>query len=120
MSKAVKKYLRQVRSWLPCSHKAKKRILTDVENIVSSYLAETPNCTISQLQDKFGTPQQIAVAHIEEMDTPELLHQLRTRKRFISIVAICAISIIIIWLGVALIALINDFHSANGYFVVEP
>lgn len=119
MSKAVKKYLRQVRSWLPCAGKAKKMILTDIENIISSGLKENPNLDLQGLHARFGTPQQIAAAHVDEMDTPELLRQLRIRKRIITIVAVCAIAVIVIWLGVVLIALINDFHIANGYYTTN-
>lgn len=118
MSKAASKYLRQIRTWLPCSRKTKKRVLTDVENIVSSYLAENPNCTYSQLQDKFGTPRQIAAAQVDEMETPELLRQLRIRRRIVTIILIAAVLFLTIWFGVALIALIDSLQDNHGYFTV--
>lgn len=118
MSKAVKKYLRQVRSWLPCAGKAKKMILTDIENIISSGLKENPNLDLQGLHARFGTPQQIAAAHVDEMETPELLRQLRIRRRIVTIILIVAVLALTVWLGIALIALVDAHQSNDSYFTV--
>lgn len=110
----VRCYMGKVRSWLPGSRKLKKGILAQIEATVHEYLTENPGADYTSLVKRFGTPQQIASAYVDEMDTAELLRNLKIRRNIIRIVATVAAAIIIIWAGVVSVALVSDYNSANG------
>lgn len=94
---SLRKYLNAVRSLLPCSYKQKKAILCTIRASTQAYLAEHPQASTKELINQFGSPEQIASAHIDVMDTAELLKRLRIRKRIARIVTILAVAALLIW-----------------------
>lgn len=81
---ALKRYYCTIRSFLPCSQKLKKRILDEIQNSVNGYLKDHPEANISEIEARFGEPKNIAAAYVDDMNTPELLHTLRVRRRIIT------------------------------------
>ena len=118
MSNKMNKYLRQVSSWLPCNRRTKKAILANLREMMINQLGSATTVDMQTLTSRFGTPQQIASAHVDEMETPELLHQLRIRRRIVTIILLTAITILAIWIGVALIALVDALNSNRGYYLI--
>ena len=110
----LRRYMRKVRSWIPGSGKLKKGILDQIEATVHEYLTENPGADYTSLLKRFGTPQQIASAYVDAMDTAELLRNLKIRRNVLRIVATVAAAIIIIWAGAVSVALVSDYNSANG------
>lgn len=113
-NRAARRYLREIRSWLPCSRKLKRGILEKIGSTITEYLAEKPGADYDKLLTRFGTPQQIAASYVNEMETPELLRQLRMRRKVVKIIGAVALAGVLLWAGVASIALLNDMNSANG------
>lgn len=118
IAKDTKRYLRQIRSWLPCSRKLKKEILLKIEGNVSDWLEEHPDAGYDAIVARFGTPQQIASAYVDEMDTAELLKLLRVRRNIVRIVAIMAIAIVMLWFNGITISLVESITTNGGYSVV--
>ena len=118
-SKAAHRYLREIRGWLPCSRKLKRRILERIEKTVREYLMENPEAFYEGLTERFGAPQQIAATYVEEMGTDELLLDLRIRRRIIGIVAAAAIAVVILWAGTITAAYLDHVNDVNGYLVVD-
>lgn len=54
--KELKKYYRQISSWLPCGGKLKKEIMARLRSTVEAYLLENPTADFDALQVHFGTP----------------------------------------------------------------
>mgnify|MGYP001116616268 CR=1 FL=1 len=73
-NRAARRYLRNVKDWLPCSGKLKREIMARIKNVLDDYLAEHPDADFVELSHRFGLPKQIASSYVEEMDTEELLH----------------------------------------------
>ena len=118
--KELKKYYRQISSWLPCGGKLKKEIMARLRSTVEAYLLENPTADFDALQVHFGTPQQIVTAFVDEMGTKELLIQLHARNRIIKIVFICAGILVAIW-GLAVLSLwIIGLLDIVGPTIVEP
>ena len=118
LNRSLKQYYRQVRRWLPCSRKLKKQILAQIESSISAYLQEHPSADIAEIKARFGEPQQIAAAHVDELDTADLLRDLRVKRKVVGIVATCAAAVILMWGAVVGVALIDDFKAENGIFDV--
>ena len=75
------RYYKDIKRWLPCSHMHKKRMLGDIQQTVSGYLAEHPEADMQAIVQHFGTPHQIASTYIDEMDTQDLLQHLRQNRK---------------------------------------
>lgn len=116
-NRAARRYLREVRSWLPCSRKLKRGILEKIGSTIAEYLSEEPGADYNKLLARFGTPQQIAASYVDEMETGELLRDLRIRRKIVGILTAVAATVVILWLGVVSIALIGHNEQMNGHIV---
>ena len=112
------RYLWKVRGELPGNRRQKKQILSRVESSVRDFVTENPNADYAAIEQRFGTPQQIAASCIEEMDAQELTLQLRIRKTIVRIVAATALVRVLLWAGVVVTALIRHVKAMNGYLIV--
>lgn len=112
------RYLWKVRRELPGSGKQKEQILSRVESSVRDFVTENPNADYAAIEQRFGTPQQIAASCIEEMDAQELTLQLRIRKTIVRIVAATALVLVLLWAGVVVTTLIRHVKAMNGYLIV--
>ena len=93
----LNRYCREVKKWLPCSGDNKHRIVNQIRDQVLHFLDENPGADFIQIQERFGTPQQIAAAAVNEMDTCQLLEDLRLRRRLVSIIAAGLAVIALAW-----------------------
>lgn len=111
-------YCAKVRSWLPCGWKQKRHIMKKIRHTVAAFLAENPLARYKDIVVRFGTPQKIAGAYVEELNTPELLNQLRFRKRIVKMAFITAFTVAAIFAaGIAAIVIENHLEG-EGYAVV--
>ena len=108
------RYCREVRSWLPCTRKAKRKIMDKIENVISESEGEL---TYGQLVERFGTPQQIASAYVDEMGTMELLNDLRIKRKIVRAVAVSCVIALVMWASCIAVALMHDYDQDNGYMV---
>lgn len=115
---ARRRYLWEIRGWLPCSGKLKRGILDRIENTVLEYLIENPEASYEDLTERFGVPQQIAATYVEEMGTNELLRDLRIRRRIVRAVTAAALSVVILWAGLVIASYVDHRRDVNGYLVV--
>lgn len=82
----IHKYCRAVSSWLPCSRKQKKVILSGLRPSMEAFLKDYPGASFSDIAARFGTPQQIAAACVAEMSNEALLEQLQTKDKLFRII----------------------------------
>lgn len=118
-NKELKRYYREIKSWLPCVGKLRQKIVIEIKERVSHYLEENPEATFSDIQIRFGSPQQIAAAYTDEMSTNELLTNLRVRRKITRILTTAAAIALSLWIIAISIALIDDANADNGYGVTQ-
>lgn len=82
----IRRYVRAVSTFLPCSGKRKKPWLADLCAQAESYVAEGGDA--AALEQRFGTPQQMAFSYVDEMPTADLLAELHIRRRLVAVTAI--------------------------------
>lgn len=116
--KALRAYCRAVKSWLPCDRKQKRRILEKIRLDVAGYLEENPDADIAAIQARFGTPQAIASAYVDDLDTAQLLHSLRIRKRIVSIIATTMAAILLTWALAVSWAVFDAKKNTNAVITV--
>lgn len=113
----VRRYLREIRSWLPCSRRKKGQILKKIRDTVMDFLAENPSASYTEITDRFGSPQQIASSYVNEMGMGELLRDLRIRRKLVRIASITAVVVLVLWASVVTLAYIDYLDDTNGYIV---
>lgn len=117
---AAWRYLWKVRGWLPCSGKLKREIMARIKTVLNDYLNDHPDADFAELSHRFGTPKQVASSYVEDMDTEELLRNLRIRRRILGIVASTAFVVVALWVGTVTYVIIHNEKTAHGYIVVGP
>ena len=92
----IGRYVRAVSGFLPCSGKVKKPLLDTLR--AEEYIADGGDA--AALEQRFGTPQQVAAAWVDEMDTSELLAELHIHRRIVMVVALVLAAALVIFTGV--------------------
>lgn len=113
---ALCRYYRTIRSYLPCSGKLKKQILLEIRTNIGHYLEEFPEAEFTQIEIRFGTPKSIAAAYVDDMDTQELLHALRIRRKITTMLIATLLAIVTMWGTVVTAAYVDAQKQSDGYF----
>lgn len=109
----IRKYVRAVSSFLPCSGKRKKPWLDALRQQAEEYIAEGGDA--ATLEQRFGSPQQVAAAYVDEMPTAELLAELHIRRRIVAVVAITLAAMVLIYTAVLAWQQYDIHQSLNGW-----
>lgn len=118
-NKAAERYMRQVRSLLPCSRGIKDEITAPLRKSVDAFLAEDPAADAEAIRTRFGTPETIAASCLENTDTAEVLRRLQTKRRIVSLVVAAVILALLIWVGVFAHAELNSKKVRDGFTITD-
>ena len=94
--RAARRYYRKVRSWLP-GGKMRRYVMTRIRETVQEFVQEHPDADVAAIQAQLGTPQEIAAAYVENMETAAVLKGLRIRRRVLFAVCATTLAILISW-----------------------
>ncbi len=114
VSKNVERYLRQVRILLPCRRTARKLILDQVRSNLNQFVEDDPSADYESIVRRFGSPRQIAATYIDEMDTDELLSDLRIKHRIVGMVSFAVAMGLVICLVTAGLVYLEGVDNVNG------
>lgn len=109
-----KRYIREVKSWLPCRKKMKKQIMMQIEHDLFLYLTEQPDADYADIVARFGTPHQIAVAYVNEQDTAQLLNDLRIKRKVVCVISAAFVLIVMIWSLAMGMLYVEGHKNING------
>lgn len=116
----IRRYVRAVNTFLPCSGKRKKPWLADLRAQAESYVAEGGDA--AALEQRFGTPQQMAFSYVDEMPTADLLAELHIRRRLVAVTAIALAAALAVYIAALAWQAYLIHDSLNGWsetYVVE-
>lgn len=116
----IRRYVRAVSTFLPCSGKRKKPWLADLRAQAESYVAEGGDA--AALEQRFGTPQQMAFSYVDEMSTADLLAELHIRRRLVAVTAIVLAAALAVYIAVLVWQAYLIHDSLNGWtetYIVE-
>lgn len=94
--RAARRYYRKVRSWLS-GGKMRRYVMTQIRETVQEFVQEHPDADVAAIQAQLGTPQEIAAAYVENMETAAVLKGLRIRRRVLFAVCAKMLAILISW-----------------------
>ena len=109
----IGRYVRAVSGFLPCSGKVKKPLLDALRAQAEEYIEGGGDA--AALKQRFGTPQQVAAAWVDERDTSELLAELHIRRRIVAVVAITLAAMVLIYTAVLAWQQYDIHQSLNGW-----
>lgn len=112
---ALRRYYRDIHSYLPCPRRMKKQILDEVKSNVSGYLEANPEAGLPEIESQFGSARAIAAAYVEDMNTPELLAALRLRKKIMAVVFAFLLAALVLWTAVLGVTYVQFASGSNGY-----
>lgn len=116
----IRRYVRAVSTFLPCSGKRKKPWLADLRAQAESYVAEGGDA--AALEQRFGTPQQMAFSYVDEMPTADLLAELHIRRRLVAVTAITLAAALAVYVAVLVWQAYLVYDNLNGWtetYIVE-
>lgn len=114
-NKVARRYLRIVRQLLPCGKKTRTAILAGITASLNTYLEQFPDATYSELEAKYGPPQQIAAAYVESAGTADILKEMRIRRRILELISFTVTMVLVIWLVFVILAFIDAHNSTYGH-----
>ena len=92
----TKKYLRNVRSSFPVFRKAERRFFDEFKSAVGEYESLYPECSMSDLDKRFGTPKEIVIDYFNNMDSEKYLSTMR-KSLYIKMGTVIALVLFIIF-----------------------
>lgn len=119
MNNAVKDlplYFKEIKTSIPCTGAQKRKYLKELEFSIQEYQASHPQASLADIEQQFGTAEEISSSFLSEENPTKLKRLWRTRVWFRRIVAtvICALCIL-----VSAFAVLTwlDIHSfTHGYY----
>ena len=111
-------YCRRIGRKLPFGGQRKQDYLQSLQEDVGRYLSAHPWAKPEELAETFGTPEQIAVAFLSEMDDKEIYLRISARKRVVRLV-FSGLVLALLLLSAALVYMIlRNEHDMDGHFII--
>ena len=119
--KVVDTYIKMIKKEISSIYSADE-FLSSMREYLDDYCDEHPGCTTEDLEEEFGTPEEIASEFLDSKEIVETedIKKLTTRKRLITIVVI-ALAVILIYLVMHYRDVSGQIQGgASDVLIVEP
>ena len=117
---ALRHYYRSIRASLSnCPRKQRVCILNDLKSNISAFLDTEPQADFQNVQDHFGTPQQIASGYLGDLTDTELMNAVKKRKIWTAVIGFFAAAFVI-WLIAIGWAVAKEIKYDNGTATTSP
>lgn len=88
-------------------------------NSIRDYVSENVSVSYDQIRTRFGDPQIVATAYVNEMVTEEILENLQLKRRALGIITIAVTIVTAVWLVSIIVGYVDHVKNMDGYAVVE-
>lgn len=96
MNKDSKKYIRDLKLFLPIHSKKEKQLFSDIKSRLEELTADSPEVTYEQICDELGAPQEVVSEYFFNSDTEYLVKKLRFTQYIRRVFLIVVIAILIV------------------------
>lgn len=117
IQKDVNKYISQVKKYLVCPKAEKKQITEDIQSAVYGFVEDRNPQNISEVYNHFGTPEELAKAHLADVDPQKIKRAMSFKKVIFAVIAL-----VLVMYAVAIIVAIidaNNIETERIYIIVE-
>ncbi len=115
IEKEIEKYISDVSSKLLCSKEKKKELIEDIRGAVFDFAEGSDTKDIADIYKHFGTPEELAKAHMSELDPEQIKKKVNIRRVVIVAVVVALIALVFS----LIIALIDGHIAGNGNTVIS-
>ena len=95
-SSAMKQYLKDVRTVLPCYGKQERAFIKYLKLQLTDHMEENPSITYDDLVHVFGHPGNLIADYYQSSDEDLLVHRLKIRKYFYSVIIACILAVLFV------------------------
>lgn len=113
--KNAARYIKSVRSLLPCMDKRARKMICDLRNSVGVFVSAFPDASLEDITARFGQPEMIAADFAAELGGDYISKYQSSRKIKIAILAVLA-SIMVFIAAIAIMIAIE--HSKDQSAVI--
>ena len=115
---ALKKYIRKIKHFLPCSGDEKQYLIAQLQESILDYLEQNPTADFKTLQSQFGTPREIANQYLCDQETAVLLRKINCKKQFLAILSGTVAAILVLWISIIAFDVLAVRKANRGYLEV--
>lgn len=110
INKDIKKYCSEIKKQLSCSNSIKLAFISELKNRIYEYIEEHPGeeITISDIENRFGTPENIALSFTSTEDM-QYLHKKARKYIFYKILSFVLLIALIVTAYILADVIINEF-----------
>lgn len=109
INKEIKKYCSEIKRHLTCSSNIKLAFISELKNRIYEYIDEhhSEEITISDIENRFGTPENIALSFSSTEDM-QYLHKKAKKYIFYKILSIILLLMLIVFAYIMTDIIINE------------
>ena len=111
-------YCRRIGRKLPFGGQRKQDYLQSLQEDVGRYLSAHPWAKPEELAETFGTPEQIAVAFLSEMDDKEIYLRISARKRVVRLVFSGLVLALLLLTAALVYMILRNEQDMDGHFII--
>lgn len=97
MKKKIKQYIRKVKQRIRCPKKVRSNFIDTLTESVEDYINENPDCTDKDIEEYFGTPDEVALEFMKNIKSEELERYLTLQKRLKLLIVVIILAILIVF-----------------------
>lgn len=117
MSNLKNEYITKVKNKLDIPSKYKDKLLENLEESVDEYLQKNSNCTYEDIEETFGTVDEIAESLYDSIDREEIAKKIKFKK--IILLGIIGVLIIFVISFVIYVSYLEKLKQEIPVYVVE-
>lgn len=111
-------YCRRIGRKLPFGGQRKQDYLQSLQEDVGRYLSAHPWAKPEELTETFGSPEQIAVAFLSEMDDREIYRRISARKRVVRLVFSGLVLALLLLTAALVYMILRNEQDMDGHFII--
>ena len=114
LARDVKKYKRRIKANLLCGTKLSKQFLSDLSDSIDNYIEENNITQLIDVQNHFGSPEQIVQSFLAETDISVIRKKVRLKR----IILVALIAALLAWIIAVATSAKKSYEARGEYGVV--
>lgn len=115
-NKQVRKYIKELKMYLPIFHSNEKRYISDMTRAMEDYTQDNKEVEMEDLIKEFGEPKDMAANYIKEADA-DVLGKTIIRSRYLKIMFSIVVFSILIYIGIKCSLTIITFNNLKESYI---
>ena len=115
-TKEINRYISQVKKYLICQPKIKKKILAELKVEIMSYAEEKETVDFSLICERFGKPEELAQTYFCDRDVEKIRKEINIRNVIVGAIVMIAL---LLYILVVVFVFTEPRFGLEGYIIDE-